>query len=208
MTEIWDHSICQRVVVHPRTTMKWQKLGSRLLSYRSLRWSLCWSRCCATQTENLKPQRQREWNPGRCESICYFHQWKWLIISRQENGKRSWSEEMKVLFQAKDWGRRTPHAGKQHHLHNSFVHCFVQSVAHRISYKLCLNLHRNEIKNQHTVDSLTHRSKSHTRTQSTLDQTHNRFEGCLTMHLPHEIIWNANLMQQGDFINVFLAWHV
>ena len=33
-------------------------------------------------------------------------------------------------------------------------------------------------------------------------------EGCLTMHLPHEIIWNANLMQQGDFINVFLARHV
>jgi len=31
------------------------------------------------------------------------------------------------------------------------------------------------------------------------------FEGCLTLQLPHEIIWNANLMQQGDFINVFLA---
>jgi hypothetical protein len=24
----------------------------------------------------------------------------------------------------------------------------------------------------------------------------------------HEIIWNANLMQQGDFIDVFLALHV
>ena len=23
-----------------------------------------------------------------------------------------------------------------------------------------------------------------------------------------EIIWNANLMQQGNFIDVFLAWHV
>ena len=28
------------------------------------------------------------------------------------------------------------------------------------------------------------------------------------MHLPHEIILNANLMQQGNFINVFLARHV
>ena len=34
------------------------------------------------------------------------------------------------------------------------------------------------------------------------------FEGCLTVHLPREIIWNANLMQQGDFINVFLARRV
>ena len=33
-------------------------------------------------------------------------------------------------------------------------------------------------------------------------------EGCLTVHFPNEIIWNANLMQQGIFINVFLAWHV
>ena len=32
--------------------------------------------------------------------------------------------------------------------------------------------------------------------------------GCLTVHLPHEIIWNANLMQQGNLINVFLARHV
>jgi len=30
----------------------------------------------------------------------------------------------------------------------------------------------------------------------------------LTVHLPHEIISNANLMQQGNFINVFLARHV
>ena len=28
------------------------------------------------------------------------------------------------------------------------------------------------------------------------------------MHLPHEITWNANLMQQGNFIDVFLARHV
>ena len=28
------------------------------------------------------------------------------------------------------------------------------------------------------------------------------------MHLPHEIIRNANLIQQGDFINEFLARHV
>jgi hypothetical protein len=33
-------------------------------------------------------------------------------------------------------------------------------------------------------------------------------EGCLTVHLLHEIIWNANLMQQGNFINVLLARHV
>ena len=29
-----------------------------------------------------------------------------------------------------------------------------------------------------------------------------KLEGCLTVHLPHEIIWNANLMQQGNFIDV------
>ena len=34
------------------------------------------------------------------------------------------------------------------------------------------------------------------------------FEGCLTVHLSHEIIWNANLMQQGNFIDVFIARHV
>jgi len=34
------------------------------------------------------------------------------------------------------------------------------------------------------------------------------FERCLTVHLPHEIILNANLMQQDNFINVFLARHV
>ena len=33
-------------------------------------------------------------------------------------------------------------------------------------------------------------------------------EGCLTVHLPHEIMWNAILMQQGNFIDVFLARHV
>jgi len=33
-------------------------------------------------------------------------------------------------------------------------------------------------------------------------------EGCLTVHLPHEIAWYANLMQQGNFINVFFARHV
>jgi len=33
----------------------------------------------------------------------------------------------------------------------------------------------------------------------------NVLEGCLTVHLPHEIMWNANLMQQGNFIDVFLA---
>ena len=34
------------------------------------------------------------------------------------------------------------------------------------------------------------------------------FAGWLTVHLPHEIILNANLMQQGNFIAVFLARHV
>ena len=33
-------------------------------------------------------------------------------------------------------------------------------------------------------------------------------EGCLIVHLPHEIMWNANLMQQGNFIDKFLARHV
>ena len=33
-------------------------------------------------------------------------------------------------------------------------------------------------------------------------------EDCLTVHLSHEIILNANLMQQGNFIDVFLARHV
>ena len=35
-----------------------------------------------------------------------------------------------------------------------------------------------------------------------------KLEGCLTVHLPHEIKWNANLMQLGNFIDVFLARHV
>jgi len=34
------------------------------------------------------------------------------------------------------------------------------------------------------------------------------YEGCVTVHLPHEIKWNANLMQLGNFIDVFLAPHV
>jgi len=35
-----------------------------------------------------------------------------------------------------------------------------------------------------------------------------QLEGCLTMHLPHEIMRNANLIQQGNFIDIFLAQHV
>jgi len=35
-----------------------------------------------------------------------------------------------------------------------------------------------------------------------------QINGCLTVHLPHETMWNANLMQQGNFIDVFLARHV
>ena len=33
-------------------------------------------------------------------------------------------------------------------------------------------------------------------------------EGCLTVHLRREILLNANLMQLGNFIDVFLARHV
>jgi len=36
----------------------------------------------------------------------------------------------------------------------------------------------------------------------------NYFGGCLTVHLPHEIKWNSNLMQQVIFIDVFLARNV
>ena len=35
-----------------------------------------------------------------------------------------------------------------------------------------------------------------------------KIEGCLTVHLPHEIKLNANLMQLGNFIGVFLVRHV
>jgi len=35
-----------------------------------------------------------------------------------------------------------------------------------------------------------------------------KIEGCLTVHLPHEIMLNDNLMQQGNFIDVYLARHV
>ena len=34
------------------------------------------------------------------------------------------------------------------------------------------------------------------------------FEGCLTVHLPREIMCNANMMQLGNFIDIFLARHV
>jgi len=36
----------------------------------------------------------------------------------------------------------------------------------------------------------------------------NGIEGCLTVHLPHEMMWNANLMQLGSFIDIFLVRHV
>jgi len=35
-----------------------------------------------------------------------------------------------------------------------------------------------------------------------------KIDGCLILHLPHEIKWNVNLMQLGKFIDVFLALHV
>jgi len=44
--------------------------------------------------------------------------------------------------------------------------------------------------------------------QSIILQVHSTFQGCLTVHLPHEIMLNAILMQQGNFIYVFLALHV
>jgi len=34
------------------------------------------------------------------------------------------------------------------------------------------------------------------------------FVGCLIVHLPHEIMRNANLMQLGNFIDVSLTGHV
>jgi hypothetical protein len=34
------------------------------------------------------------------------------------------------------------------------------------------------------------------------------FVDCFTLHLPREIMWNANLMQQGNFIDIFLPRHV
>ena len=37
---------------------------------------------------------------------------------------------------------------------------------------------------------------------------YSKLEGCLTVHIPRAIMWNANLMQQGKFIDVFLARHV
>jgi len=42
----------------------------------------------------------------------------------------------------------------------------------------------------------------------TLQQVGERFEGCLTVHLPHEMKWNAKLTLQGNFIGIFLARHV
>jgi len=35
-----------------------------------------------------------------------------------------------------------------------------------------------------------------------------QFEGCLNVHRLYEIMWNANLMQQRNFIDIFLARHV
>ena len=35
-----------------------------------------------------------------------------------------------------------------------------------------------------------------------------QFEGCLTVHLPRETMWNASLMQQRNSIDVFLVLHV
>jgi len=35
-----------------------------------------------------------------------------------------------------------------------------------------------------------------------------KLKGCLTVHLTHEIKWNANFMQLGNFIDIFLALHV
>jgi len=35
-----------------------------------------------------------------------------------------------------------------------------------------------------------------------------KLDGCLTVHLPHEIKRNAILMQLANFVDVFLARHV
>jgi hypothetical protein len=41
-----------------------------------------------------------------------------------------------------------------------------------------------------------------------IGQTEDVREGRLTVRLPREIKWNANLMQLGNFIDVFLARRV
>ena len=33
-------------------------------------------------------------------------------------------------------------------------------------------------------------------------------KGCLTVLLPHEIMWNANLMQQGNFIIFYFIIYI
>ena len=35
-----------------------------------------------------------------------------------------------------------------------------------------------------------------------------KYESCLTVHFPHEIKLSANLMQLGNFIDIFLARNV
>jgi hypothetical protein len=45
-------------------------------------------------------------------------------------------------------------------------------------------------------------------TRLPLDVIFVKYDGCLTVHLLHEIMRNTNLMQQGNFIDVFLAGHV
>ena len=55
---------------------------------------------------------------------------------------------------------------------------------------------------QITIDSTRHYTIRVNTKQSS------KLEGSLTVHFPHEIIWNANLMQQGNFNGVFLARHV
>ena len=42
-------------------------------------------------------------------------------------------------------------------------------------------------------------------TVGSANKGHIFLEGCLTAHLPHEIILNAILMQQGNFTDVFSA---
>ena len=65
---------------------------------------------------------------------------------------------------------------------------------------------------QHAVmcrfsQSVARRSVSFRRPTASLSQSTRRFNSG-RIWVEHEIIWNANLMQQGNFINVFFAQHV
>jgi len=74
-----------------------------------------------------------------------------------------------------------------------------------------------KVSSQHNITSVLSPEKKGTTIPEDIDyiailsrreQYKRKLEGCLTVHLPHELMWNANLMQQGNFIDIFLARHV